>query len=45
MEQTNQYGGEQAAEVKNPGKNNLEARDAEAPLRAQKSVTVMGNLK
>lgn len=45
MEQTKQSGEEQAAGVKNPGKNNPEASDAEAPLKAQKRPTVAGNLK
>lgn len=45
MEQTKQSGEEQAAGVKNPGKTNPEASDAEAPLKAQKSLTVAGNLK
>lgn len=36
---------QQAAGVKNPGKTNLEASDAKTPLKAQKSLTVAGNLK
>lgn len=42
MELTKQSGEEQAAEVKKPGENHPEARDAEAPLRAQKKCNSSG---